>query len=435
MSTFGLIELLALLTSLGDFGVAPNPKAPSAAEVMRYAPADADFMVHADLQAVVPKNYKVLKALPRSKAVKDAPGAREVVERVIREIDTGANMVETFTGVNPIEDVHSMTVWLQLPSAGDPEVLMVVRGKFAADLIDRLAKTSGGEVVESDGVKQLAVPGGAATLALKKGQLLLGTDAWLKPRLAKNWKAPRTKAGGAAARATALLRSKPLFAFVSSPSDMAVKRITQDIAQSDNLGVDLVSGHEFAAVTLGHNGVSWSVTARNQDGYERVVMASEGMLDLFRAGHMGARGLANVLMAGLPSYAGRGREIDMILAHKAEIMKLVSDVTGDGKFKVNFKKQAKRRTITVTATGKKLSDVLPIASLLPAVGAGFFLVARGGASAKQPAEAAAAQPKVVEPVSDADATARGHKSKAGAASARGLDVQSVYRTVKQARGL
>jgi len=178
--------------------------------------------------------------------------------------------------------------------------------------------------------------------------------------------------------------------------------------------------------------VSWSWDATSKDGYERAVMASEGVLDLFRSGHFAARGFARVALSALRSYAGQEPAIDMILRHQDELMKLVTSVTGDGKFRVDFKRQPGKRSITVKATGQKLSDVLPVAGVMPLVGAGMWLALSGGSqkapmeaaatdTAKAHAEVRAAEPAAMQPAQPAPDS--------------GLDVQKVYRSVKRARGL
>jgi hypothetical protein len=418
MSTFGFLEFIALLTTLGSFGVDANPRAPSAAEVMTYAPADADFMIHADLQAVVPGNYKRLQALSGEKVVKVNPQLRGAVDAILQEIRTSASTVKGLTGLDPVADVHSVTSWIQISDAGQPQLLLVLRGNLAADVVDRIAQTSGGTTTAIDGHKVFMAPDGSFMLALKKGQLLLGTAAWVQSRLAASWKASRPDA-----RVTAVLDARPFFAMVSRPSQAAGQRIANEIGGGDNVALDLIRGHEIAALALTHQGVTWTVTSREARGYERAVMASEGILDLMRASHHGVRGLAKVMMAGLPSYAGQEPEIDAILRHQDELLKVVDSVTGDGKFKVDFKKQPRQRTLTVKATGKKLSDVISVVGLLPVMGAGMYL----GMSRAADEQEMAATAKVVEVPEMAEDTA-------GGAAGR-LDVRSVYRQVKRAHGM
>jgi hypothetical protein len=412
MSTFGFIELIALLTTLGSFGVDANPRAPAAAEVTRYAPADADFMIHADLQAVVPGNHQRLQALMSDKVVKDNPQLRGALDSVLREIRTSASTIKGLTGLDPMADVHSVSSWIKLPGAGEPQFLVVLRGNLSADLVDRIAATTGSEVLTIEDEKACVTPDGSIMLAVKKGQLLLGTAAWVQERLARSWKARSPDA-----RVAGLLDARPFVAVTSMPSQPAVERLARDIAGGDTMVADLVRGHELGMVALTHKGMTWTITARERRGYERAIMASEGLLDLMRANHFVLRGLAKVVMAGLPSYAGQGPEIDAILRHQEQLMKVVDSVTGDGTFKVDFQKQPRQRTITVKATGKSLSDVISVAGVLPVVGAGMYWFMRGMDGNTEVSATVIADSDVAR------------------APAGGLDVQSVYREVKRAHGM
>jgi hypothetical protein len=136
-----------------------------------------------------------------------------------------------------------------------------------------------------------------------------------------------------------------------------------------------------------------------------------------RASHFAFRGVARVVMAGLPSYAGQGPEIDAILRHQDQLMKVVDSVTGDGAFKVDFQKQPRKRTVTVKATGKNLRDVISVAGVLPVMGAGAYWLMRGGDVSKEVSATV---------IADGDVAA---------APAGGLDVRSVYREVKRAHGM
>lgn len=416
MSSLGFVEFIALLLSLGNFGVSANTQAPSAAEVMQYAPADADIVIHADLQALVSSNYKALEALPGSEAIKKNPRAQEALEGVLGQIRMGASMVKGFTGIDPIADVHSVSAWLKLPSAGDPEILVVVRGNMTPEIVARIAQTMGGTAAELDGNKVCTAPDGTMALGIKNKALLFGTTVWVRERLGKGWKAAKPASG---ARLAELFKARPFFLLASMPSQIAVTRMSQELSDSDNVALDLVRGHEFAALTLVHNGMGWTWTARDKAGYERALLASEGVIDLLRSSQFGSRGLARLVFAGLRSYSGRSSEIGFIVQNEAELMKLVDSVTGDGMFKVDMKKQAAERTVTVMATGKKFSDVVPVATILPGMGAAFYFMMRGEAEVSEvEAQSAVAVPAPAEAATPPPAV-------------KGLDVRSVYRAVKR----
>ena len=428
--TLGFLELVVLLTTLGGFGVDANPKAPAAAEVMKYAPADADFMFHADLQAIVPRNYKFLKSLPNHKLVAGREHAKKMVLGTINEIDMGVNMAKGMLGMDPINDLHSVTMWAKLPSAGQPEALIVMRGAMTDKLLEAMANM-GGSRLDVEGVKAVQFNNGMAMAAVHKGEFFLGTPGWVRARLGKSWRAVRIAANSPQGHMRKLLASKPFLMIASKPSQQAIRRLARELP-SDNVLADLVSGHQFGAVALTSKGISWTFQARNKDGYRRALMASEGALDLFRASHIGTRGMARVALAALYSYRGKVKEIDAILQHENELMSVLSAFTGNGKFKTVVDKKPKKFTVSVKATGKKLSDVLPLMGILPGIGAAVFM----GMSAEK-AEAEAMPAKRAAEANPASAPRTGGTANTAAAvmAPSGLDVQTIYRSVKQARGM
>jgi len=164
---------------------------------------------------------------------------------------------------------------------------------------------------------------------------------------------------------------------------------TDAAAYGKELGVgfvaDLVTSHELAILSLQHDGLSFTWKGPDQEHLERIALAVDGALDLMRAGHLAPRGMAKLLVAALDSYAGASPELDEVIAHKDDLMTIIDGYSGDGKFKAEVKKDAKTRTITVRASGKKLSDVVPVAFLVPAVVAGFLFSEEEAAPAKKPA--------------------------------------------------
>ena len=427
--TPGFLELVVLLTTLGGFGVDANPKAPSGNEVMKYAPADADFMLHVDMQAVLPRNYNFLKSLPTNKQIAAKAAAKKVVEDAIREIDIGVNMAKGALQLDPINDLHSMTVWAKLPSAGQPEVLLIVRGKVTDTLLDA-ASNMGGKRLEIAGNKALESPDGDMLMVVGKGEMFFGTPNWVKARVDGTWRAPRIAGGSPAADMRTMLNEKPFFMIASTPSEQAVRRMLSEVPD-DNVLTDLISGHEFGALSFTSKGMSWNFHARGQEGYRRALMASEGVLDLFRASHIGTRALAQIALSAMYSYRGKVKEIDAILQHEQELMGVLDQFTGDGKFKADVKKNAKKFQVSVKATGKKLSDVLPLMGILPGVGAALFLSARESSGSERVAQAESEQEaKAVEPKPAPPPAAA-----AAVMAPSGLNIQTIYRAAKQARGM
>jgi hypothetical protein len=118
--------------------------------------------------------------------------------------------------------------------------------------------------------------------------------------------------------------------------------------------------------------------------------ASKGAIDLMRAAHLAPRGMAQVAVAALPSYAKMSKEIDAVIASKDKLMEAVWDLTGDGKFTAKVKLDG--NLVTTTATGKKFSDVVP-ASFVAGLGAiGFLAGVRSKSEAPASMHAVPAKP-------------------------------------------
>jgi hypothetical protein len=397
----GFIELLSVLLSLSGFGVQANPNAPTSAEIMKYAPETADYAAYVDLEAVVPNNYRVFTALPTQPAVKAHPQALRAITQVVQEAEAGRSMIKQVTGFDPITDVKSAALWVTLVDAGDPEAIVAVRGSFAANLLDSIAASVGGGAIKKlAGGSALPSPDGKEWIALASdGTLLLGSASAVEQRLNGKWRTPRPRDDSARARFARMLDDKPFLAIGSSPGKSALRQIGKEMPDEDEaLARDLLGGHIFAGLSLHADGVSWVWTDRSKAGYQRALLASEGMIDLFRAGHHGTRGLARVVLAGLGSYQGASPEIDAILRSQNQLLDLVTKMTGDGQFQAQVTQDAASRTVAVRARGKSLSDVVPVAGLLPIAGAGAFLaLAREVEAVELSGPAAIAAPKAAKP--------------------------------------
>jgi hypothetical protein len=116
----------------------------------------------------------------------------------------------------------------------------------------------------------------------------------------------------------------------------------------------------------------WADTTKG--GFDSTAMVSDGMLDVMRAAQIAPRGLAKIAIGGLDSYRGQDKLIDDVISHKDDILKLVNTYTGDGNFKVTQTKDANALKLTVRATGKSLSEVLPAGLIVPLAIVGFLTV-------------------------------------------------------------
>ena len=171
-----------------------------------------------------------------------------------------------------------------------------------------------------------------------------------------------------------------------------------------------------ATAAVRHNGVSWSYAAKDRAAVDTVALASDGVIPHLRAAPPSPRGAARVLLAGLRAHAGDDPRVAAVLAHEKELLALADSWSGDGRFVAAIDRAPAKNRVTVRATGKKLSQVIPLGGLLPLAGAAAFLAMR---DRDAPAPVSASAP--------AAAAARG-------ATGRPLDVGGAYRRAKQKRG-
>lgn len=148
------------------------------------------------------------------------------------------------------------------------------------------------------------------------------------------------------------------------------KALTQ--MAGENFASDVVNRHKFMAFALHADGVSWVWQDTTRAGADRMAMMSEGLVELMRAAQVAPRGVGKILLGALESYRGASKEIDQLIAAKGKIATAIAAYTGDGQFKVNQVVDPKTFRLTMRATGKSLSEVLPVALMGPAIGAGLW---------------------------------------------------------------
>lgn len=409
------VQLLSVLFSLSDFGVAQSAKAPSPSEVSKYGVEDADVFLFVDLEPVVAKNYRAFVALRDKKEVQAVPELQGAVGRAVAEAEAGREQARKMFGVDPVTDVRSIAVWVKL-GAGEPAGVMAVRGKFPAGWVDTLAPLAR-EHFEVEGQKA-AVVGEAAVARTRDGQVVVGTRALVEERLKKSWKAPGARAGSAAAEVRAALGERPLFSVLFAPG-AAARQLMTSRAADDPVLADVVAGLSQVRFSVLRNGVSWRYVATDKSGYQAAVLASEGLLDLMRASHLFARAIARLVLSGVRTHARSQPKLQPIVAREKELLRLVDQLTGDGRFAASVSRGAARNTVTVKATGRTLSDVLPVAGLFPLAAAGaFFAIGERKKEAATPAVESSA-PAVAAP--------------APIPGGRPLDVRGVYQRAKQKR--
>jgi hypothetical protein len=253
----------------------------------------------------------------------------------------------------------------------EPDFVVVVRGNFPADLVDKVAVQTKGKTDKVDGRTVLALEDGVSMSSGADGSLLVGATGWVKARAATAWKPVKGKKGALVARVGATVDEKPWFVVASSPGAGLRKMIDKETAgdAEAKAAAGLIVDHQFAALAMTWNGVGWTYVAKDNAGFERAGLASEGILSLMRAGHLATRGLFQLFLAaadGVPQLKG-------VAKHRDDLLKLMEQWTGDGMFKATVDRQKKDKTVVVKATGSRLSEVVPVAAAaLPAAGLLLF---------------------------------------------------------------
>lgn len=372
--SFGIIEVITLIMGLSGFSVGTNPKSPTADQALEYAVADADVIAHFDAGAVIPANYKVLTNLANQPQIKASPELAKMVRKVVAEIDGPRGLVKQTVGIDLTTDVSDATAFVKLvPNKRDPNIVVAVHGKFNVATIDKIAKMTRASAVKSGGGAWVDTGEGNAVGVTKSGVLLAGTSSLVKDRMTEAWKAPATGASANLTNAAEILGQKPVFALVLTMSQTARTEMLGAVqAQGPNFAADVIKRHKFAAFAVFKDGVGWTWIDSTKAGLDAMTQISEGFVDVLRAAQIAPRGFAKILIGGLESYRGSNKQVDDLLRHKADVLKIVDSYTGDGKFQSSINADAKSLKLTVRLTGKSLSEVLPMGGLLPLAGVFLF---------------------------------------------------------------
>lgn len=389
----GFVELITLLLSLSGFGVQANPKAPTADVSLQYAMPDPDVVVHVDAATFVPNNYKLLAALPNRPEIKASRELSDMVRQAVGQVEGLRGLAKGATGIDLATDVNDATVFFQIVPQAQPVFIATVHGKFSTAVVDKIGKMTKGMVTKvGAGMMVETSPTDPAIGVTKDGVLIAGSPAMVRDRLGDTWKAPPHGAGTNLGYAADAINAHPVYAMVLTMSAAARKQVTQSVG-GKNFLTDMIARHKMLTVSVFPDGVGWSWIDSNKAGLDAMTMMSEGTLELMKAAQIAPRAIAKIALGGIDSYRGTSKQIDQLIARKADVLKLVDTYTGDGNFKVSINKDVAKLRLDVRATGKSLSEVISAGLLFPA-GAGFFLMSR---EAKQPPPPVMQQVDPVQP--------------------------------------
>lgn len=389
----GFLELITLMLALSGFGVDSNSKAPSADTVLAYTVDDADVVAYLDVVAVGPRNHKVLVGLVDDPMVKASPDLHALAKKLKTNVEGVRGMAKAVAGLDPVNDITSVTIFLDLAPGAEPQQMAVARGTFPAKFLEKVAAVAGGTTGAIDGRTTLELDPSRFLGTSKDGALIVGPRAWVEPRVDDDWKAPRRKKGSPWAAIAKRLDAKPFLLLAVKLDETSATALAKEVGEP--FVSDLVTGSELAILAAHTDGIAFHWKDRTKEGLDRVALAAEGLIELTRAAHVAPRGMAKLIIAALGSYQGQSKELDAVIDRKDDLLKIVEEYTGDGKFKVEVDKDSKARSLTVRATGKSLSDVVPAAVLVP-VGALVFQMA-GAADASPPAQAKPVTKPVAKP--------------------------------------
>lgn len=397
----GFLELVTLMLALSGFGVDANKKAPSADTVLAYTVDEADLVAYVDVVAVGPRNHKVLVGLPDDPTVKASPEALALAKKLKTNVEGVRGMAKAVAGLDPVNDITSVTLYVDLAPGAAPQQMAVARGTFPVDFLEKVAAVAGGTTGAIDGRTTLELDASRFLGMTRDGTLIVGPKAWVEPRVDDDWKAPKRKKGSAWAAIAKRLDARPFLLIAAKLDEASASELAKEAGEP--FVSDLITGGELAILALHTDGVAFHWKDRSEDGLDRVALATEGLIELTRAAHVAPRGVAKIAVAVLGSYQGMNKDVDALIARKDDLLDVIEEYTGDGKFKVSFDTDNKARTLTVRATGKSLSDVIPAAVFIPA--GAFLFLAAGEAAPPPPAKpqakpAAKPTPKPVAPRKD-----------------------------------
>src|SRR5262245_1207444 len=325
-------QIFSLLMALSGFGVDQNPKAATADQVLEHSVDDADLIVHFYVAAVLPRNFKALADLPTNPLIKQSPELVGATKAIAAQATQGRAMVKSMLGFDFVTDVQSVTIYVKFkPDGSDPDGLVEIRGAIPADLIGKVSKMTGAPMETFGGRSGVVLPD-HKYLGITKGggSILVGTDTLVKPRLDDKWKAPARAAGSRAAKIAAILDEKPFLAYAITPSPALLKMATAK--HGNNAAIDMLKDLDVGVLGFRADGIAWATYSKSAKGFERSALAADGAIDLMRAFQIAPRGLAKIAVAYIDAYAGQSKEIDELIKHKDDILKLVDQFTGDGTF-------------------------------------------------------------------------------------------------------
>jgi hypothetical protein len=300
------------------------------------------------------------------------------MRELVATIEGGRGIVKTMTGVDLATDVADATAFVQLVPQSKPVVLVEVHGKFSTANVDKLAKLTGAAPVKVGSVVMAQVDQRTAAGVTRDGVLLFGATELVRARLDDGWKSPPHGPTTTLGYAAEMLDKHPVLGVT-----VTLSATGRDALKWEGLpGSDVIARSNSFSLAVLHDGLAWTWVDTTKPGFEAISQMSDGLVDLLRAAQIAPRGVAKIAIASLEGRKS-DPQLDELLRHKDDLLKLVTGLTGDGQFKVTRNADASRLRLEVRATGKTASEVVPAGALIPLMAIGF-LAERGSATVKPP---------------------------------------------------
>jgi hypothetical protein len=369
--SFGIVELISLLLSLGGFGLSPNPKPPTVDASLEYGLVDADVVAHFDAASVIPGNYKVLSDLPNQPSIKSNPDLVKMARQLINEVEGPRAFAKSMVGFDPVTDLSDLTAFATIVPHSQPTFIVVAHGKFDTTMLDKVAKLTNKQVTKVGAASLLEMGDGNAVAITKSGALLAGAAALVKERVADTWKSPSHAAGTSLGQAADMLAGHPVFG-VSMMMSQTMRSEVLKMHSDQNFLTDLAKRGKGSSFAIYRDGIGWTWSDSTPAGLDQMASLSDGMIDVLRSAQIAPRGFAKIALAALDSYKGVNPQVDALIAHKADLTKIVGSYIGDGQFKSKLDKDPKTMRVTVRLTGKSLSEVMPVGVVIPLMAIGAF---------------------------------------------------------------
>lgn len=342
-----LLKVVFVVALAPSFGVTPNPQPPSVHDFARYAPTSPDLTFYVDVGALLPRNYQALKDLAATPLIQDVPAWRAGAAKLESEAELGRGLIRTSLGIDPLSDLESITLWWKMADDKESDdFVLVARGHFPADLVDRIAKMAGKPTHTLQGHTVLTVPDERVSVAMPKpGVLLVTTPGLVDDRLQPSWKPPHIDR-----RITRIIREHPAIFAVSKPSTNAIDRWRAALAGHDQVIREMILDHQLAAFSLSHHKLSLLWQSRSARGFERAELMGRAVMDLTRATHLMSRGMGWVMLAGLTGHLDDDY-MSALASHRQQLRRLMVDLLGLGDLRGSVTAHKSSKAVRVQLKG------------------------------------------------------------------------------------